>query len=342
MKGGIISPFFCIYSKTITMDLIQFLEDNDLGDFIKKYFNGDSDAFIKFLKSKNLLGEMLDHLIEEGYLTEAMNAYYEDDPKFVVEFILGYLDDVTMDGNKYWMRIDREELSNFFEDNRDNSQGLAKLILQDDTPFLDIDSQIYDLTNFIGDLTPENANHLKQSVYKEVEGKEVEVNDIKDIATLNLIDNMDDDELSTFIKENAPEVLQELENMNRNAEEAAIYDELYDDVMNELRNLFEEHFFMREVPYKRKTYKAGTNEPIEVNDTYTEVDVTNLLPKVIKTVLSWGGYQSDNDFEYYGSLESLLEYYLSEENELIHVSWPEWGDDERVREFINDNFKDYL
>jgi hypothetical protein len=324
------------------MDLIQFLEDNDLGDFIKKYFNGDSDAFIKFLKSKNLLGKMLDHLIEEGYLTEAMNAYYEDDPKFVVEFLLGYLDDVTMDGNKYWMRIDREELSKFFEDNRDNSQGLAKLILQDDTPFLDIDSQIYDLTNFIGDLTPENGNHLKQSVYKEVEGKEVEVNDIKDIATLNLIDNMDDDELSTFIKENAPEVLQELENMNRHAEEAAIYDELYDDVMNGLRNLFEEHFFMREVPYKRKTYKAGTNEPIEVNDTYTEVDVTNLLPKVIKTVLSWGGYQSDNDFEYYGSLESLLEYYLSEENELIYVSWPEWADDEKMRESINDNFKAYL
>ena len=324
------------------MDLIQFLEDNDLGDFIAKYFNGDSDSFMKFLKSKNLLGEMLDHLIEEGYLTEAMNAYYEDDPKFVVEFLLGYLDDVTMDGNKYWMRIDREDLSKFFQDNTHSSQDLAKLILQDDTPFLDIDSQIYDLPNFIGDLTPENINHLKQSVYKEVEGKEVEVNDIKDIATFDLIDNMDDDELSTFIKENTPDILWELENMNRHAEEAAYYDELYDDVMNGLRNLFEEHFFMREVPYKRKTYKAGTNQPIEVDDTYTEVNVTNILPRVIKGVLDWGGYQSDNDFEYYGSLESLLEYYLDEEGELIFVSWPEWADDERVREFINDNFQDYL
>lgn len=324
------------------MDLIQFLEDNDLGDFIKKYFNGDSDEFIKFLKSKNLLGEMLDHLIEEGYLTQAMNAYYEEDPEFVVEFLLGYLDDVTMSDNKYWMRIDREDLSKFFEDNRDSSIELAKLVLKDDIPFLDIDSQIYDLTYFIGDLTPENVNHLKQSVYKEVEGKEVEVNDIKDIATLNLIDNMDDDELSTFIKENAPEVLQELENMNRHAEEAAIYDELYDDVMNGLRNLFEEHFFMREVPYKRKTYKAGTNQPIEVDDTYTQVDVTKLLPRVVKRVLDWGGYQSDNDFEYYGSLENLLEYYLDEEGELIRVSWPEWADDERMKEFINDNFKDYI
>jgi len=324
------------------MDLIQFLEDNDLGDFIGKYFNGDSDAFIKFLKSKNLLGEMLDHLIEEGYLTEVMNAHYEDDPKFVVEFLLGYLDDVTMDGNKYWMRIDREDLSKFFRDDRDNSQGLAKLILQDDTPFLDIDSQIYDLTYFIGELTPDNVNYLKQSVYQEVEGKEVEVNDVKDIATFDLIDNMDDDELSSFIKENAPEVLQELETIHINAEESAYYDELYDDVMNGLRNLFEEHFFMREVPYKRKTYKAGTNQPIEVDDTYTQVDVTKLLPRVVKKVLNWGGYQSDNDFEYYGSLESLLEYFLVEEGESIRVSWPEWADDGRVREFINDNFKDYL
>lgn len=324
------------------MDLIQFLEDNDLGDFIKKYFNGDSDEFIKFLKSKNLLGEMLDHLIEEGYLTQAMNAYYEEDPEFVVEFLLGYLDDVTMSDNKYWMRIDREDLSKFFQNNRDDSRGLAKLVLQDDIPFLDIDSQIYDLTDFIGELTPENVNYLKQSVYKEVEGKEVEVNDIKDIATFDLIDNMDDDELSVFIKENAPDVLQELENMNRHAEESAYYDELYDDVMNGLRNLFEEHFFMREVPYKRKTYKAGTNQPIEVDDTYTQVDVTKLLPRVVKRVLDWGGYQSDNDFEYYGSLESLLEYYLDEEGELIRVSWPEWADDERMKEFINDNFKDYI
>ena len=324
------------------MDLIQFLEDNDLGDFIKKYFNGDSDSFIKFLKSKNLLGEMLDHLIEEGYLTEAMNAYYEEDPEFVVEFLLGYLNDVTMSDNKYWMRIDREDLSKFFEDNRDNSRGLAKLILQDDTPFLDIVSGIYNLLSFIEVLSPENLNHLKQSVYKEVEGKEVEVNDIKDIVTFDLIDNMDDDELSAFIKENAPEVLQELENIHRYAEESAYYDELYNDVMNGLRNLFEEHFFMREVPYKRKTYKAGTNQQIEVDDTYTQVDVTKLLPRVVKRVLDWGGYQSDNDFEYYGSLEDLLEYYLDEEGELIRVSWPEWADDERMKEFINDNFKDYI
>ena len=54
--------------------------------------------------------------------------------------------------------------------------------------------------------------HAEEEV-QTVEGKEVEVNDIKDIVTLNLIDNMDDDELSTFIKENAPEVLQELEKM---------------------------------------------------------------------------------------------------------------------------------
>jgi hypothetical protein len=324
------------------MDLIEFLEDNDLGDFIKKYFNGNTESFMKFLQSKGIIEEMMDHLIEEGYLTDVMNIHYEDNPKFVIEFLLGYLDDVFMDGGKYWMQISREDMFKFFKDDRDNSQELAKLVLQDDTPFLDIDSQIYDLTDFIGDLTPENISYLKSLVYNEVEGKEVEVNDIKDIATFDLIDNMDDDELSAFIKENTPEVLQELENIHRYAEEAAIYDELYDDVMNGLRYLFDEHFFSREIPYKRKTYKAGTTEPIEVQDFHYQVNVTKLLPKVVKTVLSWSGYQSDNDFEYYGSLESLLEYYLDEEGESIRVSWPEWADDEKVSEFINDNFQDYL
>lgn len=325
------------------MDLIQFLEDSDLGDFIKKYFNGNEDSFIQFLKSKDLIGEMMDHLIEEGYLTQAMSAYYEENPQFVIEFLLGYLDDVTMDGNKYWMSIDREDLSKYFGNSRNNmSQDIAKLILQEDFPFLDIDTSIYDLTDFIGDLTPENVKSLKQSVYNEVEGEEVEIDGVKDIVTVDIVNNMDDDELSQFIKENTPDVLQELENINRNAEEGAIYDEMYDDVMNELRGLFEEHFFSRENPFKRKTYKKGSSEPIEVQDYQYQVDVTKLLPRVIKRVLDWGGYQSDNDFEYYGSLESLLEYYIGEEGEELSVSWPEWADDEKVREYVNDNFQEYI
>lgn len=324
------------------MDLIQFLQDNDLGDFIKKYFNGDTKSFMEFLQSKGIIEEMMDHLIEEGYLTDVMSIHYEDNPKFVIEFLLGYLDDVIIDGDKYWMHMQREDLSKFFADDRDNSISLAKLILQDDVPFLDLNSEIYNLTDFIGELSPENIKSLKQSVYEEVESQEVEVNGIKDIVTFDLIDNMDDDELSTFIKKNVPDTLQELENLNRNAEEAAIYDELYGDVMNGLRGLFDEHFFSREIPYKRKTYKAGTNEPIEVQDFHYQVDVTKLLPEVVKTVLSWGGYSSDNDFEYYGSLESLLEYYLDEVGEQIRVSWPEWADDEKVQEYVNDNFQDYL
>jgi hypothetical protein len=324
------------------MDLIQFLEDSDLGDFINKYFNGNTLSFMKFLQSKNLIEEMMDHLIEEGYLTDVMSMYYGENPKFVVEFLLGYLDDVTIEGSKYWMTIDREDMSKFFEDNRDNSQSIAKLVLQEDVPFLEIDSEIYDLTSFIDELTPENVNYLKSLVYNEVEGEEVEIDDVKDIVTVDIINNMDDDTLSKFIKENSPDVLSELESIHRHAYESAIYDEMYDDVMNGLRDLFDEHFFSREIPYKRKTYKAGTNEPIEVQDYHYQVDVTKLLPKVVKTVLSWGGYNSDNDFEYYGSLESLLEYYLDEEGEQIRVSWPEWADDERVREYINDNFQDYL
>ena len=324
------------------MDLIQFLQDNDLGDFIKKYFNGNTKSFMEFLQSKGIIEEMMDHLIEEGYLTDVMSIYYEDNPKFVIEFLLGYLDDVIIDGDKYWMHMQREDLSKFFADDRDNSISLAKLILQDDVPLLDLYSEIYNLTDFIGELSPENIKLLKQSVYEEVESQEVEVNGIKDIVTFDLIDNMDDDELSTFIKKNVPNTLQELENLNRNAEEAAIYDELYGDVMNGLRGLFDEHFFSREIPYKRKTYKAGTNEPIEVQDFHYQVDVTKLLPEVVKTVLSWGGYSSDNDFEYYGSLESLLEYYLDEVGEQINVSWPEWADDEKVQEYVNDNFQDYL
>ena len=53
--------------------------------------------------------------------------YYEENPKFVTEFLLGYLDDVIIDGDKYWMHMQREDLSKFFADDRDRFHSISQV-----------------------------------------------------------------------------------------------------------------------------------------------------------------------------------------------------------------------
>lgn len=326
------------------MDLIQFLDDTNIEDFIGKYFNGNSYHFVQFLDERGLLEELMDKLIEEeGMFNEVMLFHYKRDPQYVIDYITSnYFLDVKEDGNDLWMTIDRDDLDKFFSDSdRGSSKDIAKMILSEDIPdFFDF-MPIENLVVFIEDLTETNVKSLREYVFKEVEGTEVSIDGEKDIVTLNQIQQMDTDELSNFIQENCPDTLSELNSIHNSAYESTVYDEVYEGVMSELVGLFGPSF-SREIPYKRKTYKAGTNQPIEVQDYLYQIRVNNIIPDVIEEVLSWGGYSSDNDFEYYGDFENILEFYLYEKGDLLNVEFPEWADDEKLQENINDIFGDYI
>lgn len=328
------------------MSLISVLDNTtDLDDFIKKYFNGDHKKLFNLLSKQGDLGRYVDRFIEEGLFTDVMNYFYEDDPQYVIDYITDeYFGDVKQDGNKLWLSISREDLADLFDDSRwgDGSRGVAKKVLSDDYEdffnFVDINDLNEDV---VEQLTPENLESLKKRVYQEIEGKEIEIDGETDIVTLDMVMNMDGSELSELIKDNAPDVNSELASLYNSAYEYAYSDEVYEDVMNELKSFFGVNDFSREVPYKRKTYKKGTNEPIEVDDYMYQVDVTNILPKVIKTVLSYGGYNSDNDFEYYGSFEGLLKFYMGEEG-YLNFTVSDYADWSKVNENINSLFSDYI
>ena len=328
------------------MSLISVLDNTtDLDDFIKKYFNGDHKKLFNLLSKQGDLGRYVDRFIEEGLFTDVMNYFYEDDPQYVIDYITDeYFGDVKQDGNKLWLSISREDLADLFDESRwgDGSRGVAKKVLSDDYEdffnFVDINNLNEDV---VEQLTPENLESLKKRVYQEIEGEEIEIDGETDIVTLDMVMDMDESELSELIKDNSPEVYSNLASLYNSAYEYAYSDEVYEDVMNELKYFFGVDDFSREVPYKRKTYKKGTNEPIEVDDYMYQVDVTNVLPKVIKIVLSYGGYNSDNDFEYYGSFEGLLKFFMGEEG-YLNFTVNDYADWSKVNENINSLFNDYI
>lgn len=326
------------------MDIVDFLEDNDINDVIKKYFSGNFNYFITFLNKSGLVERFIDDLIEENFY-KTMNYYIKDDPQYVIDYITDkYFGDVKLEGNTLWMTMSRENLSNlFYEDSRsEGTRNVAKIILSEDYMEFFHYVDYYDLENDIIDiLTPKNLIKLKKAVYKEIEGQEINIDGEEDILTMDTIMNMSDSELSEIIKNHTPDIHLELSNLYNTSYESAYHDELYNLVMDELRSFFGYENFSREIPYKRKKVKKGTTEIIEVTDYMFQVNVSNILPTVIETVLGYGGYESDNDFEYLGSFESVLELYLKEEG-FLDFRVPDYADYRLTEENINQLFNDYI
>lgn len=328
--------------------ILNYIEDGDyqsLDRFVDTYFNGNYEVLFNLLNKQNLL-EKYSEFFEEEMFTKWANYMYGEDPQYIIDFIVKtYFGDVIQGSDGYWMNIDKEDLSNLFATGRwsnDGARGVAKIILSDDIfdffNFVDINN-LYD--EVISNLDKNNILKLKESVFNEVEGKEVEIDGETDIVTRDQIMEMDENDLSDFIKENAPEVNSNLASLYNSSYESAYYDEVYDLVYRELKYFFGTENLFKDYTVTRKVLDKQTKTIKEIEVPAYQVNVTKILPTVIKNVLEWDGYDSDNDFEYYGNFEGLLNRWANEANPIdFHV--PEYADWNKVNENLNDMFNDYI
>ena len=328
--------------------ILNYIEDGDyqsLDRFVDTYFNGNYEVLFNLLNKQNLL-EKYSEFFEEEMFTKWANYMYGEDPQYIIDFIVKtYFGDVIQGSDGYWMNIDKEDLSNLFATGRwsnDGARGVAKIILSDDIfdffNFVDINN-LYD--EVISNLDKNNILKLKESVFNEVEGKEVEIDGETDIVTRDQIMDMDENDLSDFIKENAPEVNSNLASLYNSSYESAYYDEVYDLVYRELKYFFGTENLFKDYTVTRKVLDKQTKTIKEIEVPAYQVNVTKILPTVIKNVLEWDGYDSDNDFEYYGNFEGLLNRWANEANPIdFHV--PEYADWNKVNENLNDMFNDYI
>ena len=330
--------------------LIHWIEEGDstsFDEFVTTYLNGDYNVVFDLLSKRNLLfTDEVTSFFEENHFNKWFNYIYKDDPQYVIDYITeNYFGDVDNTKDGYWMNVDKEDLSNLFAADRwssDGARGVAKIILSDDIfdffNFVDI-NDLYD--DVISNLDKNNLLKLREAVYNEVEGKEVEIDGETDIVTHDQIIDMDENDLSDFIKENAPEVNSNLASLYNSSYESAYYDEVYDLVYRELKHFFGTENLFKDYTVTRKVLDKQTKTIKDIEVPAYQVNVTNILPIVIKNVLEWGGYDSDNDFEYYGSFEGLLNRWANEANPIdFHV--PEYADWNRVNDNLNDMFNDYI
>jgi hypothetical protein len=162
------------------------------------------------------------------------------------------------------------------------------------------------------------------------------------LDTREKVMSLTDVEISKLIEGEGLNIISDLSNLYNSSYEYAYYDESYDLVMGELKGLFGLENFSREKLSKRKVLDKETKKIKDIDTTQYQVDITNLLSSVVSTVISYGGYNSDNDFEYYGSFEGVLRFMMGEENSYVSFRVPDYADFSLVKKNLNELFNDYI
>jgi hypothetical protein len=302
--------------------LIEFFEEgeyDEIRSFVQSVFNDDYESFYDFLKSKTKID---DKLVDEFFIEEIPNQHlkimYERNPQTTMNYIVdNFLGDVQKIGEEYFMTIGREDLSNFFDDRGRNgtARDVAKRVLGDESGEWYYDTYIK-LENIISEL---NKNFNEETITKE------------------LVDEMDSNDISKAIKELDVDLSSELQNLYSSAENYAYEGELYDLVYRELQEFFGYEDFGK---WENQSYKRIDGEVI--NKEVFRVNVTKLLDRVIPEYLNMHLTEPDNQLEYQGNLEYVLNDLFDEGEDRLDFRIPEYPDYSRTRENINDLFADYI
>ena len=319
--------------------LIEFFEEgeyDEIRSFVQSVFNDDYESFYDFLKSKTKID---DKLVDEFFIEEIPNQHlkimYERNPQTTMNYIVdNFLGDVQKIGEEYFMTIGREDLSNFFDDRGRNgtARDVAKRVLGDESGEWYYDTYIK-LENIISELNKTNFEKLKTRFLEKNEGK----NFNEETITKELVDEMDSNDISKAIKELDVDLSSELQNLYSSAENYAYEGELYDLVYRELQEFFGYEDFGK---WENQSYKRIDGEVI--NKEVFRVNVTKLLDRVIPEYLNMHLTEPDNQLEYQGNLEYVLNDLFDEGEDRLDFRIPEYPDYSRTRENINDLFADYI
>jgi len=346
--------------------LIKLLESNDTEDiynFINLYLNGDSDEFFKLIDKVGIIDDdkIYESLIESMPMSY-LSHKYNSNPKQTVNYIINeYFGDIKEINGRYILELgEREDLSLFFKKDggRDiSSKELAEKILGEDwwEPFYDSLQDVYD--EVIEVLTPENLKLLAEKINVELSGSKVEPEtsllediaedqghpDYVELSVDLLLNTIFEEKESTkyILNREAVDTSSELYSLYHNAYNTAYVDEKWEQVSNELKSLLS---IDNMGEWQTKTVKGYDGKEKKINTYF--IDVTNIVDESIKETLD-SRYVDDyrNEFEYYGSFESFIEYIINEdiiEGGSISIGYYDYPDHDRVEKYVNDLFPDYI
>jgi hypothetical protein len=317
-------------------DLFIEQEYEMIKDFVKKVFNDNYISFYDFLEKK--IDVSMDY-VTEFFMEEIPQAYlqilYNKNPQSTIDYVVDeFLTDVKKEGDKYYMIMSRDDLSEFFDDRgRDGTaKNVAKRVLSDEpTDWYYNDS--VDVSTVVEELDEGNFNNLLHKFFVEHEGEEYD----GEIITQEFMKNTTKNELSDMISKLDDELSSNLTSLYSTAENYAYEEEIYNLVNRELKD-----FFGTEKWGDYITSQIKKIDGTIVNKETFRVDVTNLLKRIVPEYIDMHVTEPDNQFEYQGNLENVIKDWFNETEDYLDFRVPEYPDYRLLEKQINDLYSDYI
>ena len=317
-------------------DLFIEQEYSMIKDFVKKVFNDNYISFYDFLEKK--IDVSMDY-VTEFFMEEIPQAYlkilYNKNPQSTIDYVVDeFLGDVKKEGDKYYMIMSRDDLSEFFDDRGRNgtARDVAKRVLTDEpTDWYDNDS--VDVSTVVEELDEGNFDNLLHKFFVEHEGEEYD----GEIITQEFMKNTTKNELSDMIYKLDDELSSNLTNLYSTAENYAYEEEIYNLVNRELKD-----FFGTEKWGDYITSQIRKVDGTVVNRETFRVDVTNLLKRIVLEYIDMHITEPDNQFEYQANLENVIKDWFNETEDYLDFRIPEYPDYRLLEKQINDLYSDYI
>lgn len=317
-------------------DLFIEGEYDNIKDFVKKVFNNNYISFYNFLDKK--MDVSMDY-ITDFFMEEIPNAYlqimYSKNPESTIDYIVDeYLGDVRKEGDKYYMIMSRDDLSEFFDDSGRNStaRDVAKRVLSDEPSDWYYDDTV-EVSTTVDELDEGNFDNLVHKFFVQHEGEEYD----GEIITQEFMKNTTPSELSAMITKLDDEMASNLMNLYSTAENYAYEEEIYNMVHRELKD-----FLGTEKWGDYITSQIKKIDGTVVNREQFRLDVTNLLKRIIPEYIEMHVTEPDNQIEYQGNFENVIKDWFNETEDYLDFRVPDYPDYRLIGKQINDLYSDYI
>lgn len=345
------------------VNLLQkgYMSFDDLENFV-----GGFDILIRKLSDEGLLNYInpFDPMWED-YQNYLFYIFYENDSNFVWKLVDRYLSDVIEENGKYYMKVDPDDLSSFFNDSYRSEisrDGIESIISGE----YDYDIS-YDVTdNEYRDVYKELNNENKKVINQIIKNNlltvgEMDVNtrtpsSFDDIAkeqghddyiklTHEIIDRLLDDEncVEYIIMEESDDLKHDLYNLYHGCYNTNLQDSWYDSIMNELEGNVIDDSKRINYTYEKKVYDKEGN-PIMKKMYGDKYEATNCIYNAVSEWLSENKDDQRTILDYHGSYRELLHnlIYVGSRDLLNIPRLDDYPSHRDVIRCINENFGGYF
>jgi hypothetical protein len=332
------------------LDLVNKFNDGEWEEF-SNIFGDDIGRFLFTVRRSGFLDYLdLDSVNynDDSLVNEIMLYRLNEDPSYINTIVQNYLSDVEIRDDGYYLRLrDLTELSEFFEDNRYsrnyNDRKVVEGVLGEDwwEPYSDTVHDVY--KDIVEELNERNMKLLAERVLELVGNQELSLDDYES----ELFRDMSDDDGRFIITEsNVMSVVEDEDSMNQ------LFNGDLNDLKNQLRWLGDEAYnqaytdeVYQEVFNQLSTYFEGRHDWV----TTKKGEKTVYTPYIkIKDISNDVGYflenfkgGSDNLYSF-DSYTGMLTQWMYDRDEYLKIRIPDYPDDRKVVENINDGFPDRL